>query len=440
MSTKAVNLAVRATAVVVVLAMVLRSGVAAAAPSYFVIRVTDEQTGRGVPLVELKLSNEVSYWTDSAGVAAFDEPSFEGLDVFLQIRSHGYAFANETLMGRGVVVKVERGAQRELQVRRTMIAERLYRLTGEGIYRDSVLAGLPVPMKEPLLNGKVLGQDTASAAIYRGKLFWIWGDTIGPAYWNFHVAGATSDLSDDPAVAVNYHYFTEDTGRAKEMLPSKKKGMVWIEGLIPLKDPNGQERLNATYTRQDGLKFPDECGLALFDDELQQFKPWKQFPCRKGHVSSHPFLHDGYWYLYPNLRVPNDWHAIQDPQRWEERDVKLPVGAGRPSCVVWNEYRQHWLLLSENFGDVFYAEAPQPEGPYGDAVKIVHHDNYNFYNVVTHPFFNQDGGRTIYFEGTYTDAFTGAKVKTPRYNYNQIMYRMRLDDPRLEPAQKQQKE
>ena len=62
-----------------------------------------------------------------------------------------------------------------------MIAERLYRLTGEGIYRDSMLAGLPVPTRTPMLgNGQVLGQDTAVAVPYAGKLFWIWGDTIGP--------------------------------------------------------------------------------------------------------------------------------------------------------------------------------------------------------------------------------------------------------------------
>jgi hypothetical protein len=37
----------------------------------------------------------------------------------------------------------------------------------------------------------------------------------------------------------------------------------------------------------------------------------------------------------------------------------------------------------------------------------------------------------IYFEGTYTAAFSGAKQKTPRYDYNQIMYRLVLDDARL---------
>jgi hypothetical protein len=317
-----------------------------------------------------------------------------------------------------------------------MIAERLYRLTGEGIYRDSVMAGLPVPVKEPLLNGQVLGQDTASAAIYRGRIFWIWGDTIGPAYGNFSVSAATSDLRDDPAAAVNYRYFTNTEGHSKEMLPLPREGLVWIEGLIPMKDPHGAERLVATYTRQDGLKFPDECGLALFNDVKEVFEPWAQYPCTKGHVSSHPFLHDGYWYLYPSLRVPNDWNAIQDRNRWETRDVQLPPNAKRPSCVAWNAYRQRWVLLLEDTGDVYYAEARRPEGPYGEAIRIIHHDAYNFYNVATHAFFNQDGGRVIYLEGTYTDAFSNAKETTPRYNYNQIMYRLRLDDPRLGAAQK----
>jgi len=408
--------------------------VAAAAPRWFVVRVVDEQTGRGVPLVCLKLPNEVQYWTDSAGVAALDEPSFEGRRVFAMIRSHGYEFPQEHLFGRGVMLDVRGGGSQTVRVRRTMIAERLYRLTGEGIYRDSVMAGLPAPVKEPLLNGQVLGQDTVSSAIYQGKIFWIWGDTIGPDYWNFNVAGATSDLHEDPAVGVNYRYFTKKDGRSKPMLPLPRKGLVWIEGLITLKDPNGVERLVATYTRQDGLKPPLECGAAVFDDRKEQFEPWFQYKCEKGHVSSHPFRHDGYWYLYPSLRVPDDWQAFQDVTKWEKREVQLPVNAKRASCVAWNEYRKRWIMLLENFGEVYYAEALKPEGPYGKAVKIVHHDHYNFYNVATHPFFNQDGGRVIYFEGTYTDSFTDAKEKTPRYNYNQVMYRLRLDDPRLNEA------
>jgi len=402
---------------------------------YFVVHVVDEQTGRGVPLVELKLPNEVKYWTDSGGVVALDEPSLRNRDVFLSIHSDGYEYPQETLFGHGAILRVVPGKVHELRVRRTMIAERISRLTGADIYRDSELAGLRDRSDVPAGTVLVLGQDTVCGTIYHGKIFWIWGDTVEPAHWNFSVSAAISDPRDDPAKAVNYTYFTDGEGHTKQMLPLPREGLVWIEGLITMRDPHGDERLIATYTRQQGLGFPDECGLALYDDTLCVFKRWVQLPCRRAHYSAHPFLHDGYWYLYPWLRVQNDWETIQDPTRWEEREVRFPPNGKRPSCVVWNDYRNRWILLLEDTGEVYYAEARQPEGPYGEAVKIIHHDNYNFYNVATHSFFNQDGGRVIFLEGTYTDSFSGATEKTPRYNYNQVMYRLHLDDPRLRVAQ-----
>lgn len=415
--------------------ILLSPSVDCGASEYCVIRVVDDDTDRGVPLVELRLPNDVKYWTDSAGVAALDEPSLVGHDVFITVRGHGYEYPQDTFLGRGVNVRIDPGTIQEVRVRRTMAAELLYRLTGEGIYRDSVKAGFPVPADGTQTRALVLGQDTVSAALYRGRLFWVWGDTVGPAYWNFSVSAATSDPSQDPAVAVSYSYFTDGDGRVRPMLPLEGEGLVWVEGLIPMVDPHGQERLLATYTRQDGLQFPEECGLALYDDQMQVFQPWVEMPCRAEHTSSHPFLHDGYWYLYPWLRVPDDWDAIQDASTWETRVVQWPPGPARPSCVVWNEYRDRWILLLEDVGDVYYAEAKEPEGPYGRAVKIIEHDEYNFYNVVTHAFFNKDGGREIYIEGTYTSAFSGATEKTPRYNYNQMMYRLQLDDQRLQEAQ-----
>jgi hypothetical protein len=53
---------------------------------------------------------------------------------------------------------------------------------------------------------------------------------------------------------------------------------------------------------------------------------------------------------------------------------------------------------------------------------------------VHHPFFDQDGGRTIYFEGTYCNTFSGNPEQTARYDYNQVMYRLDLADPRLGAA------
>ena len=62
---------------------------------------------------------------------------------------------------------------------------------------------------------------------------------------------------------------------------------------------------------------------------------------------------------------------------------------------------------------------------------VVTHDRYSFYNPAHHPFFDQKGGRIIYFEGTYTAEFSGNDSPTPRYDYNQVMYRLDLGDPRL---------
>jgi len=80
---------------------------------------------------------------------------------------------------------------------------------------------------------------------------------------------------------------------------------------------------------------------------------------------------------------------------------------------------------------VYYSEALAPEGPWSCVKKVVHHEKYNFYNVVHHPFFDKDGGRVIYFEGTYTTTFIDGAQPTPLYEYNQIMYKLSLDDPRL---------
>ncbi|MEK7409349.1 MAG: hypothetical protein AAB225_30155, partial [Acidobacteriota bacterium] len=101
---------------------------------------------------------------------------------------------------------------------------------------------------------------------------------------------------------------------------------------------------------------------------------------------------------------------------------------------AWNACRGKWIMIAGASGSIWYAEADRPEGPWNRALKIISHDDYNFYNPTQHPFFDKDGGRVIYLEGTYTDTFTNAKEKTPLYNYNQIMYRLRLDDPRVVKA------
>ena len=48
---------------------------------YFQIKVIDEQTGRGVPLIELSTTHNLRLYTDSQGVVALYEPGLLDQDV-----------------------------------------------------------------------------------------------------------------------------------------------------------------------------------------------------------------------------------------------------------------------------------------------------------------------------------------------------------------------
>src|SRR6516164_1168806 len=161
----------------------------------FAIKIIDDQTGRGVPLVELQTVNNIHYVTDSNGLVAFHEPGLMNRAVFFTIKSHGYEFAKDGFGFRGKAIEVKEGGSVTLRIKRLNIAERLYRVTGAGIYRDSVLLGRKVPIRHPLLNAQVFGSDSVVTAIYRGKLHWFWGDTNRPGYplGNFDVPGAISE-------------------------------------------------------------------------------------------------------------------------------------------------------------------------------------------------------------------------------------------------------
>ena len=127
---------------------------------YFKIQVVDGQTGRGVPLVELRTTNNIRYFTDSNGISAFYEPGLMNREVFFFVESHGYEFPKDGFGFHGTRLKTTPGDSAVVKINRINIAERLYRVTGQGIYRDSVLTGHSVPLKNPVLNGQVTGQDS----------------------------------------------------------------------------------------------------------------------------------------------------------------------------------------------------------------------------------------------------------------------------------------
>ena len=124
------------------------------------------------------------------------EPGLAGEKVYFHVSSHGYEVPADGFGNRGVALTVELGGSAQIKIRRVNIAERLYRVTGAGIYRDSVLVGRAIPIRQPVLNAQVFGSDSVQNALYQGKLFWFWGDTSRPSYplGNFHTPGATSVL------------------------------------------------------------------------------------------------------------------------------------------------------------------------------------------------------------------------------------------------------
>ena len=225
-------------------------------------------------------------------------------------------------------------------IRRLNVARRLYRVTGAGIYRDSVLTGDAVPIREPLLNGKVFGQDSVVNAVYQGKIHWFWGDTNRPDYplGNFHVPGATSDLPGqgglEPEVGVNLSYFLDDQGFARPTAPMPGEGPTWISGLVVLKDQQARERMFAVYAKIRKMLEVYERGLAEFNPQTQRFEKVAQFPVASKFAGEfpdgHPFLYQdqGVEYIYyatpyPLVRVPADPRASQE--RLVLRSLHLPA-------------------------------------------------------------------------------------------------------------------
>jgi len=482
--------------------------------TYFGIEVVDQDTGRGVPMVELQTTSNIRLYTDSSGLGAFYEPGLMNRKVWFAVSSHGYEFAPDGFGLRGVSLLTKPGKIEQLKIKRINIAERLYRITGEGVYRDTVLLGRKPPVSEPLVNAGVTGQDGILTAVYRRKLYWLYGDTSRLSYGlgNFAMTGATTPPPEklDPSRGFGLNYFTNQDGFVRAMAPRPGEGVVWLAGLVVLPDASGQERMVAWFQRRRGLGAVLENGFVVYNDQKDVFEEIKSGPVDP------PLYPIGYpaWvkkngtdYLYftapyPALRVKADWPSYLDLAAYEgytclkpgthfsgkestqldhgsdgklvwawkretppltakeqeqlitagkmkrdESPFRLQDAAGKQvllnncSCF-WNSYRKRYVMIASEvlgatvLGEVWYSEADQPEGPWVYARKIITHANkqgdaHDFYNPTQHPFFDQEGGRVIYLEGSYVNTFSGNPHPTPYYEYNQIMYRLDLADPRL---------
>lgn len=491
------------------------------AQTYFGVQVVDSQSGRGVPLVKVDVGSS-SFYTDSNGYVAINSPALLNQNLQFTMRSYGYSTITQQF-------QTTPGSIAQVASSRVNRAERLYRQTGAGIYQDSVKLGQATPIDNPLINAGVTGQDSVQAAVYNGKVYWFWGDTLEQTgFGNFRTAAATSELPGQgglaPAQGVNLQYFENASGQTKQMyqqfLNSSAPGPVWTDGVFTVDDNSGQERLLAHYVRVKDFSQTYslyEQGLALFNDATESFDVVQNYTIAPtvqlgagapitpaGHSFRHSTGGEDYIYFgesYPNIRVKANWDDVMDIAQWEaftplrentrynasnppiERDsnnkpvygwkkntdplttemleqlasgghinrAEAPFGLVNHAngqnvwlhraSVHWNEYRQKWIMVGNEIwsnvsflGEVWYAEAPTPEGPWKNAIKIASHSSptgsstgdYTFYNPTQLPFFDEEEGRIIYFQGTYSNSFSNNPNPTPLYDYNQVTYRLDL--------------
>lgn len=466
----------------------------------FSLRVVDQRTKRGVPLVTLATDRD-SFVTDSQGFVAFCDRTRLGTSVTFAVSSHGYSFD-----AGAVELTATAGQSQIIEITRENVAERMYRLTGQGIYRESALLGLTSPLAEPLLTAHVMGQDSGAAVIFGGQLFWTWGTTARVDYplGTFGVSGATSDLPAqqglDPRVGVDLTYSVDSHDETVNMTQNiaPKGSATWLSVPVVLPDATGAEQLLAVFAKPNGDLSVNRQGVARFDPVENQFLetgvdyPLSGFVVPAGEPVIVNEGADSYVYYGSSVRVPAHADSFTDLAQYQvfsafaegggtsldrasdgslAYDFKRGALASSASALSelevspaqaldghltdatsgtgfqatggvalsYSERRHRFIRLVEQLsgttsflGELWYLEGDTPMGPWVYARKIVTHDNYSFTSPWLHPALAQDSGRYLFFEGNYTSTLAGdSVVNTPRYNGNQLMYRLDLEDDRL---------
>ncbi len=436
------------------------------------IEVVEQDSGWPVPLVELRTTHNVSHWTDNAGVIALGEPELLGREVFFHVEADGYEVPKDGFGYRGVRLHPEAGRTLRVEVGRTMVARRLGRLTGGGLFGESQQTGRDLDWRE----SGVFGSDSVQTVLHGERRLWLWGDTALPHYplGIFDSAGAFTEpqpLRDFlPPLRVEFDYVRDAKGRPRGITPMPGDGPTWATALVSLPDAAGKAHLVCTYMKIRGHLEAYEWGLAEWNERAARFDRLKVLWSKSAEVPQPPPLPQGHavpwtdgegraWMLFahpfPALRCPATFEAWRDPTQWEvlaQPDSLTAADSGkavRPHRGVhaggmgWHPWRNRWVAVFQQvqgepspLGELWYAEAESPNGPWGPAVKVLSHRRHTFYNPCLHLDLTPTNSPVLLFEGTYTKDFSGRPTATPRHDYNQVLYRLDLDDPRLQPARR----
>ena len=428
------------------------------------IQVIDADRGWPVPLVELRTTNHVRFFSDNRGVIAFDLPELMGREVWFYVEGHGYGVKPDGFGYRGVRLTPRAGKKLTVKVNRELPARRLGRITGSGLFEESRKLG----WKGGAPESGVLGCDSVQIASHKGKLFWAWGDTKVSKYplGLFHASSATTGLRPlqnyEPPLQISLEYFRSETGEVRNVARMPGEGPTWLSGYVSLPDQKGHSRLVSTYVKVKGILDIYEKGLCVWNDETENFEQesvlWREDEGEEGETlfpDGHPvFYTDGSgeeWLLFgdpfPRLRMKPTFEAWKNPDEWEKIEPQESVivresGEGifpHRGSIAWSGYRKKWVSvftqregLSSKLGEIWYAEANSPMGPWEDAMQVVTHHNYTFYNPRLHPDLTDADSPILLFEGTFTHTFADHAIPVPQHDYNQVMYRLDLDDAAFE--------
>jgi hypothetical protein len=242
-------------------------------------------------------------------------------------------------------------------------------------------------------------------------------------------------------------------------------GPTWLTGFLTLPAKDTKPRLVASYMKVKPPLEAYQWGLCVWNDETSKFDPLKVLWTKSDAAPKPPPIPEGHPILWkdrsgkeyalfgnplPTLRCPATFEQWQDPATWETLQPQESLASaadGKPvkphsGSIAYNPWRKRFVTIfmetfgqPSAFGELYYAEAESPTGPWGKAVKVLSHQNYTFYNPRIHPEFTAPESPILIFEGTYTQQFANRPIPTTRYDYNQILYRLDLDDPALAAAQ-----
>ena len=412
---------------------------------YYRIKLVDVETGKGVPLVMLRTNNYVQMVSDSAGNIAFYEPGMMDTPVWFSVLTDGYELAlnqgdnfyfYDAPYDSGVVLTPTADGSTIIYLSRKQVAQRLYRLTGAGLYRDSYLTNaledIPATCKSPLLDAHsgVTGQDTVMTAVYKNKVIWMWGDTVCPISarqnncnsYGMYTVGATSPVLTSSTTRTascskaqlppDLHYYGVDSDKDTldngthfpHMSPMAAfpplNDNTWIADLIVLNRGEVTESLYANYYKNpgDGESTANGTtpitGICKWNDtssswfEIGDIWPTNNF-LDGGHtiqLLGPNERHDGYVYFNSGYRVLAKEEYIIDYRSYEQfKDGKWVKpssnsdigGTGNDSgvniaSIEWNDYLQQYIMIAEG-GIIRMGFSSNLTGPWNNLITVGTH-------------------------------------------------------------------